>query len=79
MIQVPESYLAYREALVVHVNPVGSHVQSFAHSTDAETGITLTIKVAFFGPKEAGVMIVIASGTHGVEGYAGAVNARFTL
>jgi predicted deacylase len=72
MIQIPESYLASREAFVVHANAVGAHVQSFAHGTDAETGITLTTEVALFGPKEAEVMIVIASGTHGVEGYAGA-------
>ena len=72
MIRIPSDYLASRQAFIAKANALGTHTRGFLHGMDAETAAPLFTDVALFGAKEAEVLIVVASGTHGVEGYAGA-------
>jgi hypothetical protein len=72
MIRIPSDYLASRQAFIAKANAIGADTRSFLHGIDAETAVPLLTDVALFGAKYADVLIVVASGTHGVEGYAGA-------
>jgi hypothetical protein len=68
MIRIPSDYLASRQAFIAKANAIGADTRSFLHGIDAETAVPLLTDVALFGAKYADVLIVVASGTHGVEG-----------
>jgi hypothetical protein len=72
MIHLPSGYVESRELFLEKAGGLGAEVRSFAHEADAGTGAPLSSDVALLGPKDAEAIIVVCSGTHGVEGYAGA-------
>jgi len=49
----------------------GGTLERFAHPERGPEGQELTTDVAWFGPKDAARVLVMISGTHGVEGYCG--------
>ncbi|MET0964159.1 MAG: DUF2817 domain-containing protein [Noviherbaspirillum sp.] len=72
MICIPPSYLASRQIFLAQASAAGAHTGSFLHGVDAESDVPLITDVALLGAKDAQVMVVMSSGIHGVEGYAGA-------
>jgi hypothetical protein len=72
MIHLPPGYFESRELFLERAVGLRAEVRSFTHAVDAETGTPLSTDVALIGPRDAEAIIVVSSGTHGVEGYAGA-------
>jgi hypothetical protein len=72
MIQLSPGYFESRELFLERAGGLGAEVRSFAHAVDAGTGAPLSTDAALIGPRDAEAIIVVSSGTHGVEGYAGA-------
>lgn len=68
---LPVDYYASRDRFRVLAASLGTPAQSYVHAPQAD-GNELSTDVAYLGPRDATTIIVIASGTHGVEGYAGA-------
>lgn len=67
---IPADYLASRTEFAERAKRLGVTPLQFIHGTE-EGGVVLTTDVAYFGPADADAIVVIASGTHGVEAYAG--------
>src|SRR5580698_5857758 len=57
----------FREAATA----AGGALDSFANPNLAPDGGDLTTDVAWFGPRDADKVLVLVSGTHGVEGFCG--------
>ncbi len=50
---------------------IGANIESFKNPNPGPEGEPLYTDVALIGPKDAAVILVLVSGTHGVEGFAG--------
>ncbi|HYD79421.1 MAG TPA: DUF2817 domain-containing protein [Paucimonas sp.] len=68
---LPADYPESRAIFLEHARRLGVEARSFFHADD-DSGARLSTDVAVFGPGDARAAVFIASGTHGVEGYAGA-------
>ena len=68
---IPADYLASRAGFIERAKRLGVTPLQFLHETE-DDGVTLTTDVVYLGPADADTVVVITSGTHGVEGYAGA-------
>jgi predicted deacylase len=64
-------YSEARQKFIEASNAVGAHIDSFEHHLKGPKGESLFTDVAIVGPKNASTIIVLESGTHGVEGFAG--------
>jgi hypothetical protein len=65
------SYKEAREKFLEAAQVVGASVESFKHPDAGPEGEMLFTDVAMIGPKDAKVVLVLISGTHGAEGFAG--------
>jgi hypothetical protein len=68
---LPADYFASRKRFIELARGLGIETRAFPQGHD-DDGAPLTTDIAWLGPADADTVIVIASGTHGVEGYAGA-------
>ncbi len=66
-----QTYLAARQRFLGAAAIAGAEVTSFPHPLSGREGEELAIDVATLGPDDASSVLLIVSGTHGVEGYAG--------
>lgn len=70
---LPSDYLESRQRFRMLAESLGAVPRAFLHKGAEEEGaVQLSTDVAYLGPPHAQTVVVIASGTHGVEGYAGA-------
>ena len=69
---LPSNYLESRQHFRMLAGNVGAVQRIFLHDVAEEGDVPLSTDVAYLGPPDAQTIVVIASGTHGVEGYAGA-------
>jgi hypothetical protein len=69
---LPSGYLESRNRFNELAIKLGAEPQSFFHDEAASDEPRLSTDTVYLGPGDAQTIIVIASGTHGVEGYAGA-------
>ena len=65
------SYSAAREKFLKAAQESGGKIESFQNQNVGPNGEPLFIDVAFVGADDAQRILVISSGTHGVEGFAG--------
>lgn len=65
------TYAAARNRFLEAADRAGADVESFAHPRPGREGEDLAVDVAQLGPADASAALLIVSGTHGVEGYAG--------
>ena len=74
----PASYGAAREAFLAAAGARGFRSAGHALAARGPDGGELTIDVAYFGPEAPRATLVVSSGIHGVEGFAGsALQHRF--
>ncbi len=72
------SYADARSSFLATARSVGASIDSFAHPSRGLHDEELAIDVARLGPDDASDVVVVVSGTHGVEGYCGsAVQTRW--
>jgi hypothetical protein len=64
-------YAEAREAFLAAARDIGADVDSFRNPHPVKTAVTLCTDVALLGPADADNILVLISGTHGVEGFAG--------
>lgn len=69
-LMLPTDYSASRRTFFRLARKLGVEPRSFVQHV--HEGIALATDVAYFGAPDATALVVIASGTHGIEGYAGA-------
>lgn len=69
--KLPSDYCESRQTFRALAARRGAKVRSFVCGAEND-GTELTTDVAYLGPEGAPTLVIIASGTHGVEGYAGA-------
>lgn len=69
---LPIGYLDSRARFLAHARRLNAVVDSIPYPVDEQPDPGLTIDTAYLGNANAPVLVVIGSGTHGVEGYAGA-------
>jgi hypothetical protein len=67
----PSRYATARRAFLDAAARAGAAIESIPHPESGPEGEDLALDVARFGPGDATRVLVIASGTHGVEGRAG--------
>lgn len=67
----PSGYSQARDSFLKAARAAGATVESFRHPLAGLAGESLYTDVALIGPVDAKSAIVLASGTHGVEGFAG--------
>jgi hypothetical protein len=67
----PRDYVKARSAFLEAVESSGGAVQSYVHPTAGPSGEDLATDVALLGSAHANNVLVLVSGTHGVEGLAG--------
>ena len=77
--QLPPTYAQARAEVLAAASRRGAEVTSFPHPATGREGEELAIDVATVGPDDADSVVVIVSGTHGVEGYAGSALQRWWL
>ncbi len=65
------SYALARDRFLEAADAAGATVESFEHPLLGIDGEPLFTDVALIGPSDAASFLVLVSGTHGVEGYAG--------
>jgi pimeloyl-ACP methyl ester carboxylesterase len=65
------NYGEAREKFLEASRAAGAMVESYRNSHAGPGGEPLAIDVALLGPKDADSVLVVISGTHGVEGFAG--------
>lgn len=72
--RLPTTYAESRASFLAKARELGAEVTSYPHGPLAGgyRDAALSTDCAYFGPANAGRLIIIASGTHGIEGYAGA-------
>jgi hypothetical protein len=73
------TYAQARDEVLAAAACAGAEVTSFPHPTAGREGEELAIDVATVGPEDAESVVVIVSGTHGVEGYCGSALQRWWL
>ncbi|AKJ27073.1 M14 family metallopeptidase [Caldimonas brevitalea] len=66
-----QSYVEARNKFLVAAQAAGLEVRSYVHPLQGRDGETLAMDVARFGPDDASSMLLLSSGTHGVEGFCG--------
>jgi hypothetical protein len=69
---LPSGYLESRDRFNQLARSLGVEPRSFVHDEHPRDGVRLSTDTVYLGPEDATTLVVIASGTHGVEGYAGA-------
>lgn len=69
---LPAGYLQSRRRFLELATAAGASCISLPYAQLSDSDVALTTDVAYLGDGDAPTLIVIASGTHGVEGYAGA-------
>ena len=70
---LPATYLESRNTFIRLAQELGAECRSFPHDVAPDNAPpALSTDTAYLGPADAAAIVVIASGTHGVEGYAGA-------
>jgi hypothetical protein len=69
---LPSSYLESRDRFNELAKSLGVEPRSFIHDERANDGVRLSTDTVYLGPADARAIVVISSGTHGVEGYGGA-------
>lgn len=69
---LPSSYLESREAFLRLGANLGAKPGRFFYDDIANGSPRLSTDIVYLGPGDAPTIVVVASGTHGVEGYAGA-------
>ncbi len=65
------SYLGARSAFLEAASAQGARIDSIRHPLLGPSGEPLFTDVAVLGPSNASAWVVLSSGTHGVEGFAG--------
>jgi hypothetical protein len=70
-IALSADYLAARHAFVTAAQTVRASVTSFPHPLTGPNGESLTVDVAELGSSDSERIVLVVSGTHGVEGYCG--------
>ena len=73
------TYGAARDAIQAAGTRAGMDITAFPHPSTGRLGEELAIDVLTAGPEDAASVLVIVSGTHGVEGYAGSALQRWWL
>jgi hypothetical protein len=73
------TYGEARDAIQAAGTRAGVDITAFPHPSPGRLGEELAIDVLTSGPDDAGSVLVIVSGTHGVEGYAGSALQRWWL
>lgn len=73
------SYADARAAFIAAAATAGARIESFAHPRTGLTGEELFVDVAEVGPADADRVVIVVSGTHGVEGYLGSALQRHHL
>jgi hypothetical protein len=76
---LPRSYREAREGFLLAAASAGARVRSFEHPRTGLDGEDLFVDVAEVGPEDATEVVVVVSGTHGVEGYLGSALQRLHL
>lgn len=69
---LPSGYLQSRARFQALGERIGAPERCFVHADAAGEGAGWSTDTLYLGPPDAPTLVVIASGTHGVEGYAGA-------
>jgi len=69
---LPSGYLASRDEFKRLAAQLGVTPRCFPHEAEKGGSPALSTDVAYLGPADAQNLVIITSGTHGVEGYAGA-------
>lgn len=65
------TYRAARDRFIRSAGVAGGELTSFPHPMPGREGEELAIDVMSLGPDDADAVVLVVSGTHGVEGYAG--------
>ena len=65
------NYAEARERFIAAATAAGGALERLAHPESGPGGEALSTDLAWFGPADAGHVLVLLSGTHGVEGYCG--------
>ena len=73
------SYADARTAFLDAAAAAGARIESSPHPRRGLDGEQLAVDVAEVGPADADTVIVVVSGTHGVEGYLGSALQRHHL
>jgi predicted deacylase len=73
------SYADARASFLDAAATAGARLESFPHPRTGLEGEPLAVDVAEVGPADADSVIVVVSGTHGVEGYLGSALQRHHL
>jgi hypothetical protein len=69
---LPANYYESRRTFIDLAQGLGAELRSFAHEDALVDGVPLSTDTAYLGPKNAATLVLVSSGTHGVEAYAGA-------
>jgi hypothetical protein len=69
---LPSGYIESRDRFNELARGLGTEPRSFIHEPETNDEVRLSTDVAYLGPADARILVVISSGTHGVEGYGGA-------
>jgi hypothetical protein len=64
-------YASARQKFLAAARTAGAEIESFENPCSGDTRFELFTDVALLGPADAGNCLVLISGTHGVEGFAG--------
>jgi hypothetical protein len=65
------TYALARAGFLQAAEATGARLQAFAHPLTGPEGEALAVDVAEVGPADAAEVVVVMSGTHGVEGFCG--------
>jgi len=66
-----QNYTVARQVFLTAAQESGATVETFRHPLTNADSVALFTDVAFLGPKDADRVLLLISGTHGVEGFAG--------
>lgn len=66
-----ESYVEAREAFLMAARGAGARLWAYEHPLPGPDGSALATDCAWIGPADARQVLVMVSGTHGIEGYCG--------
>jgi hypothetical protein len=69
--QFSSSYQQARDRFLEAAVAAGASIEGFQNPNSGPQGESLVTDVALFGPEDANTVLVVSSGTHGVEGFAG--------
>src|SRR3954447_1422406 len=71
------TYATARAAFLAAADAAGATIESTPHPRLGVEGEPLAVDVASLGPADADDVVLVVSGTHGVEGYAGSALQRY--